>query len=278
MGRLFERIVVIGAGKMGGALVGGWLDQGVPPGAITLVDPTLSDPANPWHARGVSCVSDISSLEDYQPDMVLLAIKPQMMGAALPALARFDDPQVVVLSVAAGTPIAALKQTFPTAACVRSMPNTPAAVGAGVTAVFGPTLDDAKRDAIDALLRAVGSVVWVESEDDMDAVTALSGSGPAYVFHLVEAMARAGESLGLPPETAMTLARQTVIGSGQLMDQSSEPASQLRVNVTSPGGTTAAGLGVLMETGRLEALMKETTQAAYDRSKALAASKPDPAT
>lgn len=271
----FDSIVVIGAGKMGGALVDGWLAQGVDPASIRLVDPALETDDRGWPARGVSCFGSVEALDIRHPALVLLAIKPQMIAAVLPGLAGLDHDGLTVLSIAAGTTLATLQGAFPKAVSIRSMPNTPAAVGAGIAAAYGPDTSQTVREGVTALLKAVGQVVWVDGERAMDAVTAVSGSGPAYVFHMVEALAEAGEALGLPAETAMALARQTVVGSGKLLADANESAAQLRVNVTSPGGTTAAGLSVLRDTGRLADLMRETTKAAFDRSVALAASKSD---
>lgn len=269
----FQSIVVIGAGKMGSALVEGWLGQGVLASTITLVDPALAQDDHGWAAKGVVCLADASAVSA-KPDLLMLAIKPQMMDVVLPGLAGLDHAGLTALSIAAGTLLATLQRAFPQAVCVRTMPNTPAAVGAGITAAFAPQANDTIRDGVTALLEAVGAVVWVDDERAMDAVTAISGSGPAYVFHMVEAMAQAGETLGLPANTAMALARQTVVGAGALLDGSEETASQLRINVTSPGGTTAAGLGELQTSGALAALMEKTAKAAFDRSVALAASKP----
>lgn len=267
--------MVIGAGKMGGALVDGWLAQGVDPAIIRLVDPALENDDREWPTKGVACFGAVDALDIGRPALVLLAIKPQMMPTVLPGLAGLDHDGLTVLSIAAGTTLATLQGAFPKAVSIRSMPNTPAAVGAGITAVFGPDANQTVQKGVTALLEAVGQVVWVDNERAMDAVTAVSGSGPAYVFYMVEALADAGEALGLPPETAMALARQTVVGAGALLDQAEESAAQLRINVTSPGGTTAAGLAVLRDTGRLADLMRDTTQAAFDRSVALAASKSD---
>ena len=264
-------ILVVGAGKMGSALVEGWLGRGVDPGSITLLDPALAAAASPWVERGVHVTADAGALSAATPDLVLLAVKPQMMEAVLPSLSGLDRPGLVVVSIAAGTRVQTLRATFRQAMVVRTMPNTPAAVGAGVTACFGPDIDVSARNWVDSLLGAVGVVVWVDSEADMDAVTALSGSGPAYVFHMVEALAEAGEALGLAPETAMVLARQTVVGAGALLQASDASAATLRANVTSPGGTTAAGLAVLRDTGALAGLMRETLEAARDRSVALSA-------
>lgn len=271
----FDRIVVIGAGKMGGALVDGWLNQGVDPTTIALIDPAFDQNDSGWPSKGVGCFASIEAFKG-QASLLVLAIKPQLMDAVLPGLAGLDHTGLTVVSIAAGTPLSALQGAFPKSVCIRTMPNTPAAVGAGITAAYGPAADAAGKADVTALLQAVGQVVWVDNEEAMDAVTAVSGSGPAYVFHMVEALAEAGEALGLPAETAMALARQTVVGAGALLAASDESAATLRENVTSPGGTTAAGLSVLRDDGRLSDLMRATTRAAFDRSVVLAASKNGP--
>lgn len=282
----FACVVVVGAGKMGGALVDGWLAGGMDPSAVRLIDPVFgsSDAGqaqSAWDAKGVRCFSNLDDLlatnvagASNAPavDLLMLAIKPQMMDTVLPILKSLDDPGLTVLSVAAGTTLDQLQSTFGRAVCVRTMPNTPAAVGKGITAAYGPQASAQQRAGILHLLQAVGQAVWVEEERLIDAVTAISGSGPAYVFHMVEALARAGVALGLNVETAMLLARQTIVGAGALLDASPQSAEQLRINVTSPGGTTAAGLEVLQASGRLDALMQDTAKAAYDRSIALSSS------
>lgn len=271
---MFEKIAVIGAGKMGSALVDGWLAGGTPAASVHLIDPVFADKDLGWSGKGVAVFPSIGDLladEDRLPDLVMLSIKPQMMKTVLPQASALDHGGLTVLSVAAGTTLGTLQSAFPKALCVRTMPNTPAAVGAGITAALAPGADQSLRDALSGLLQAVGQVVWVESENDIDAVTAVSGSGPAYVFHMVEALAQAGVEVGLDQETAMQLARQTIVGAGALLAASAESAEQLRINVTSPAGTTAAGLSVLQESGRLRALMAETVKAAYDRSVELAA-------
>jgi pyrroline-5-carboxylate reductase len=212
---------------------------------------------------------------EFKPEVVVLAVKPQSMNAVLPGLAKFARAQTVFLSIAAGKTLKALAQglgaTASPARIVRTMPNTPAAVRQGITvAVAGAGVDQPQRQRCDQLLRAVGEVMWVDDEALLDPVTAVSGSGPAYVFLLVEAMAQAGEKAGLPAELAMRLARATVTGSGELLRRSSEPASQLRQNVTSPGGTTAAALQVLMAPGALQKLFDEAIDAATRRSRELA--------
>lgn len=271
---MFEKIAVVGAGKMGSALVDGWLAGGTDAATVHLIDPVFADKDLDWPAKGVSVfatVADLLSGDDRLPDLVMLAIKPQMMDRVLPELSVLDHVGLTVLSVAAGTTLGTLQSAFPQAICIRTMPNTPAAVGQGITGAFAPGADQKLRDGVSKLLQAVGQVVWVENERDIDAVTAVSGSGPAYVFHMVEALAEAGVAVGLTQETAMQLARQTIVGSGALLAASEDSAKQLRVNVTSPGGTTAAGLNVLQETGRLADLMAATVKAAYDRSVELAA-------
>lgn len=259
---------------MGSALVDGWLAGSTVAASVHLIDPIFADEDLGWPAKGVSIfpsVADLLADDEPLPDLVMLAIKPQMMDLVLPQASSLDHAGLTVLSVAAGTTLGTLQSAFPQALCVRTMPNTPAAVGEGITAALAPGADQALRDALSGLLQAVGQVVWVETEREIDAVTAVSGSGPAYVFHMVEALAQAGLEVGLDEETAMRLARQTIVGAGALLAASADSASQLRVNVTSPGGTTAAGLGVLQETGRLRELMAETVKAAYDRSVELAA-------
>ena len=188
-------------------------------------------------------------------------------------MAGLDHDGLTVLSVAAGTILGTLQAAFPKAVCIRSMPNTPAAVGAGITAAYGPEANTSVKASVTSLLQAVGQVVWVGRGGGDGCRDRCFRLGPAYVFHLVEALAEAGEALGLSPETAMALARQTVVGSGALLAASEETAAQLRTNVTSPGGTTAAGLDILRDSGRLADLMRDTTRAAFDRSVALAASK-----
>lgn len=258
-------LVLLGCGKMGSALLAGWLASGLAPRAIWVLEPNPSD----WlRGTGVHLNAPLPKA----PAVALLAVKPQMMGAALPALTTLGNGQTLMLSIAAGTPIAAFEQAFGARTpVIRAMPNTPAAVGRGITAIIGNAhAGEAQMDLAETLLKAVGQVVRLTSETQMDAVTALSGSGPAYVFHLIEAMAQAGTGLGLPEDLAMQLARATVTGAGELAHQSTESAAQLRINVTSPGGTTAAALAVLMhpETG-LPPLMARAIAAAEARGQEL---------
>jgi pyrroline-5-carboxylate reductase len=206
------------------------------------------------------------------PALVLIAVKPQMMGAALPTLAAMGGGRTLFVSVAAGTPLAAYEAALGDGSpIVRCMPNTPAAVGQGITALIGNSfVTEEQMSLSEALLQAVGQTVRLEAEEQMDAVTALSGSGPAYVFHMIECLAAAGEAEGLSPELAMKLAQATVAGAGALAEGSDDSPSQLRVNVTSPNGTTQAGLEVLMDEGAgLPPLIRATVKAAADRSREL---------
>lgn len=252
-------VVLLGCGKMGGAMLAGWLAKGLAAQAVTVIDPSPSD----WlRGTGVHLNTDLPEA----PAITLIAVKPQMMGDALPALQSLRD--TLYVSVAAGTPIAAFEAAFGAGArIVRAMPNTPAAVGRGITAIVGNApATDQDLDLAEEFLAAVGEVVRLDTEDQMDAVTGLSGSGPAYVFHMIEAMRDAGVAQGLPPEMALQLARATVAGAGELAMTGEEPG-QLRVNVTSPNGTTQAGLEVLMQD--LPDLMARTVAAAADRSREL---------
>jgi pyrroline-5-carboxylate reductase len=206
------------------------------------------------------------------PAIVIVAVKPQMMGAALPTLAAMGNGATLFISVAAGTPIARFEEVLGARTpIVRAMPNTPAAVGRGISAIVGnPHAGAAGLDAAEALLLAVGQVVRLEHEGQMDAVTGLSGSGPAYVFHLIETMAAAGEAQGLSPDLALQLARATVAGAGALAEGTDETPAQLRINVTSPNGTTQAALTVLMDPENgFPALLHRAIKAATERSKEL---------
>lgn len=263
-------LTLIGAGRMGGALLRGWLDLGVAPEHVVVIDPVPGDELQ------ALCAQKGVALNPPPPhraaDVLVLAVKPQMLDAAAADLAQHIGPQTLVVSIMAGKTIADIASRLPgAAAIVRSMPNTPAAVGRGVTgAVASAATSPAQRESAQALLSAVGAVVWLESEDLIDAVTAVSGSGPAYVFLLVEAMTEAGEKAGLPRDVAARLARATVEGAGELMHREPETApAQLRVNVTSPGGTTAAALEVLMGADGLAALMTRAIAAAKRRAQEL---------
>lgn len=257
-------LVLLGCGKMGSAMLEGWLKQGLPSEAVWVIDPNPSE----WlQETGVRINADLPE----NPAIVLIAVKPQMMGEALPKIAALAGGKTLFISVAAGTTIAAFEKILGQGPIIRAMPNTPAAVGRGITAIIGN--DRAQADHLDIaeeLLAAVGQVVRLESEDQMDAVTGVSGSGPAYLFHMIECLARAGTGQGLPPEMAMQLAKATVAGAGALAEAAEEDPAQLRRNVTSPNGTTQAGLEVLMdEKSGLPPLMEATVAAAADRSRAL---------
>ncbi|WP_114770112.1 pyrroline-5-carboxylate reductase [Microvirga subterranea] len=259
-------LVLVGAGKMGGSMLEGWLAVGMKPEGVTVIDPRPSDQMVRFCAeRGIA----LNPAHPSAPDVLVLAIKPQMLDQAAPSLNGLVGPQTLIVSILAGKTMGDLRSRLPGAtAIVRAMPNLPASIGRGATgAAASPEVTDAQRRMADALLRSNGIVEWLDSEDLIDAVTALSGSGPAYVFHLVECLAEAGAAAGLPPELAERLARATVTGAGELLFQSDLPPATLRQNVTSPGGTTAAALEVLMAEERgLKALMREAVAAAKRRA------------
>ena len=261
-------LVLVGAGKMGGAMLAGWLDMGLDAANVTVIDPGLpAEMAELANSKGFQLLASPEGVD--APNIIVVAVKPQIMDAVLPELTSLVGQNTVIVSVAAGKPVSVFKAHFGEEALViRAMPNTPAQVGRGMTAAYAAEgVDEAMRSITATLLSSMGHFVWVPSEELIDAVTAISGSGPAYVFHMVEAMAKAGEALGLDAETASILARQTVVGAGELMHQSDLPASTLRENVTSPGGTTAAALSVLMaEKDGLPDLMERAAVAARDRS------------
>jgi pyrroline-5-carboxylate reductase len=260
-------LTLLGCGKMGSAMLDGWLAAGLPAGAVHIVEPEPTEAIRGFMARGVGYAPAAPA----SAAAVVLAVKPQMMAAALPAVAGLAGPRTLFLSIAAGTPIAWFEaQLAPETPIVRAMPNTPAAVGRGITALIGNAAAAGMLETAEALCAAVGETVRLEREDQMDAVTAVSGSGPAYVFHMIEALAAAGEAEGLAPELAMRLARATVCGAGELAQRSDAPAAELRKAVTSPGGTTAAGLAVLMDADAgLSDLMRRTVAAAAARSREL---------
>lgn len=266
-----QRICLIGAGNMGGAIVRGWLDAGVAAESISVVDPSPNPViAEALTGHGVSIAASASEIGPC--DLVLLAVKPQVVDAVLPSLTTLMTDDNVLLSVAAGVTIKQLAAPFgPNTRIVRAMPNTPAQVSRGVTVCCPNERVSAEQKAtITTLLTTIGTVEWVGEEALMDAVTGVSGSGPAYVFHMVEAMAEAGRAAGLPDRLANALALQTVIGAGELMHQAEEEPGQLRKNVTSPNGTTEAALKILMAEDGLSALMTKAVQAATDRSRELA--------
>lgn len=266
-------LVLVGGGKMGAAMLGGWLDRGLAPAEVLVVEPSPEIGAALTEKHGVVVVADASALPaDIGPDVVVLAVKPQVMEAVAPAYARFAASGAVFLSIAAGKTLAFFARLLGEgAAVVRSMPNTPAAVRRGVTvACASPAVAATQRTRCQELLEAVGACHWVEDEGLMDAVTAVSGSGPAYIFLLAECLARAGAAAGLPADLAANLARATVAGSGELLFRSDDTPETLRKNVTSPGGTTAAALSVLMAEDGLQPLMDAAVAAATRRSRELA--------
>ncbi len=255
---------------MGTALVEGWLDAGLPDGVVHIVEPAPS-PGLLDRAESGTVLLNPNTLPD-RPTAAVIAVKPQQIAVALPVLRPAASAGTLVVSIAAGITLARIEAELPGCRAIRAMPNTPAAIGQGVSALIASEqAGDADRQLAEALLAAAGTTVWVAREGDMDSVTAVSGSGPAYVFALIETLAKAGEAEGLPRELARALARQTIIGAGALADQSVEAPEALRHAVTSPGGTTAAGLKHLLdpESG-LEPLMLRTVRAAAERSRELA--------
>lgn len=265
-------LVLVGAGKMGGALLSGWLGKGLSPKQVFVRDPAPSpDVARLIAERGIALNFSVADIAARKPAVVLLAVKPQAIESVLPELGRLVSPDTLFLSIAAGTNLLRLQELLGgEIAAVRAMPNTPAAIGRGVTAAFANAQASAEQRALAGdLLAAVGDVGWVASEPLIDAVTAISGSGPAYVFYLAECLAAAGEALGLDPTLATQLARATVSGAGEMLRQLPDDATTLRKNVTSPGGTTAAALDVLMGEGGMSPLMRRATAAARDRAREL---------
>lgn len=267
------RLLLVGCGKMGGALLAGWIDRGIDAASITVVEP------NPVFASTIRDQYDIEVLGGPErlaagapPAVTVFAVKPQDLDAVAPAYRVDTGADTVFLTIAAGRTLASLAPGLgDDAAVVRAMPNLPAAVRRGITVmVANRHVTAAQRSRCQDLLEAVGDVAWVDDEALLDAVTALSGSGPAYVFLMIECLAQAGVGAGLPHDLAMELARATVIGAAELTRQSPESAETLRQNVTSPGGTTAAALEVLMGPQGLGALMTEAVAAATRRSRELA--------
>ena len=259
-------IVLAGAGKMGGAMLTGWLAGGLDPKRVVVIEPHPSDDIATLAAKGIRLnPKDIGAA-----DTLVVAVKPQTFREAGPALKPFVAPSTLVVSIMAGITIAALREVCG-GSVVRAMPNTPAAIGRGITVgVAAKDVSAAQRAVADGLLRAIGAVEWVDDEILMDAVTAVSGSGPAYIFLLAEELARAGVEAGLPEALATKLARETVAGSGELLHRSEDSSATLRKNVTSPGGTTAAALAVLMADDGFEPLLTRAIAAATARSKELA--------
>ena len=262
-------LVLLGAGKMGGALLEGWLRLGLDPKNVAVIEPALTPQIAELTQRGVQINPPLQALKNAAA--IVLAVKPQVAPQAIPPLAPLVSPSTVVVSIMAGRTLRFLSDALAKpCAIVRAMPNTPAAIGRGITVAVPLHANEAQRALADRLLSATGAVEWTTDEALMDAVTAVSGSGPAYVFLLAEALTEAGVAAGLPHELAAKLARETVAGSGELLHRSPLDAAVLRENVTSPAGTTAAALAVLMGQDGLASLMEKAVAAATKRSRELA--------
>lgn len=257
-------ILILGCGNMGGAMLAGWLAAGLDPARFTVVDPYLAEvPAG---------VTLLRAVPPGQFDFVLLGIKPQTLDEAAPALAGAVGPDTVLLSILAGTEIASIRARLPTAdAIVRVMPNLAASIGRSPMGLFGTVLTEAQREKVDALLAPLGTAEWLADEGLMDAVTALAGSGPAFVYRIIDALAAGGAGLGLDPDQARRLAVTMVDGAARLAASTDLAPDELARRVTSPGGTTAAGLAVLDEDSALARLIEATLRAARDRGAELAA-------
>jgi pyrroline-5-carboxylate reductase len=260
-------LVLVGAGKMGGAMLDGWLALGLDPAKLAIQEPQPTPDIAALKDRGVRINPPAASIDD--ASVIVIAVKPQVAADVVPPLKALLRSGTVAVSVMAGKTLAFLQGALGNGAIVRSIPNTPAAIGRGITvAVPNAKVTERQRGLADALLGSVGTVEWVDDEGLIDAATAVSGSGPAYVFLLAESLARAGAAAGLPADLAARLARATVAGAGELLHRSPLDAATLRQNVTSPGGTTAAALGVLMD--GLDPLMEKAVAAATERSRELA--------
>lgn len=264
------KVLLAGAGKMGGALLEGWLTHGLSPADVAVLDP--SPPPEMATFLGEQKIERAPKPGDFLADAIVIAVKPQMADEVVPKVAAFLRPRTLIISIMAGRTIASLEKHFPPASLVvRGMPNTPASIGRGITvAVANQYVCTNTRLFASELLGAVGEIEWIEDEKLMDAVTAVSGSGPAYIFLLAEALAKAGVDAGLPAALAMKLARETIAGSGELLRRSSLDPSSLRENVTSPSGTTAAALEILMGKDGFQQLLNRAVAAATKRSRDLA--------
>ena len=269
----FGTILLVGCGKMGSALLDGWFKRGLNPVDAIVVEPAGRDAVLPCAShRALTCLPHVSKIpRDFRPDVVLFAVKPQIADEVVPPYASFTAQRPVFLSVIAGKTTSYFQRHLGTGAIVRAMPNTPASVGKGVSVLYAaPEVSAVQRQVCDVLMSAVGSVEWIDDEGLMDAVTAVSGSGPAYVFLVAEALRDAGVAAGLPADLAARLARATITGSGTLLEKSDLAPEMLRQNVTSPGGTPAAALNVLMADPGLTALFTKAVAEATRRSKELA--------
>ena len=265
-----DRLLLVGAGKMGGAMLSGWLKAGLNPNGVYVQDPNIAAEMAEYLQHNNIAYGDAAPAI-FNPEVIILAVKPQVMDAVLPHLTGFVSAQSLFISVAAGKKISSYENILgANANIIRLMPNTPAAISDGMSVLVGNQNVSAHHKKLGlALARTVGLAEYIDDEGLMDAVTALSGSGPAYVFHMAEAMTKAGVEAGLPESLAHTLALQTIKGSGNLMAQSDDHPSILRKNVTSPNGTTAAGLDILMGDNALENLMIKTVAAAKKRGEEL---------
>jgi len=270
VGSFPRRLWLVGCGGMGGALLARWLEIGMSPAAVTVLDPEPR--ALPECFDGCLVANAAAaSLVAPDPDLVVLAVKPQMVTAVAADLAGCLPAPTLILSILAGVRTTALVQALAGHRIARAMPNTPARIGQGMTALFGAGLTVSDSACVEALMAAAGATLWLEDEGRFDTVTALSGSGPAYVFRFIEALAGAGEAAGLDPAAAAALALQTVTGAAALAASGELTPAVLRQQVTSPNGTTQAGLDVLDGDGALSSLMRATVRAAAERSRALAA-------
>ncbi len=273
MAALAGPLVLVGCGKMGSALLQGWLAHGLAPGDAFVVEPAPALREQVRTTHGIAAVAEIKALpQELRPRALVFAVKPQMMATVLPAYRPLAQSGALVVSIAAGTAIARFEAAFGTETpIVRAMPNTPAAIGQGVTALYANAqVSPAQKALAETLMAAVGAVHWTADEDHMHAITAMAGGGPAYVFLLIETLAKAGERCGLPAELAWPLARATVAGSGALAARSDTPVAVLRQNVTSPGGTTQAALEVLMAEDGVQPLFDRAIAAGTQRSRELA--------
>lgn len=263
-------LALVGAGKMGGAMLEGWLALGLDPRNVVVIEPQPSPEMIALSQKGIALNPPAGAVSNIAT--IVLAVKPQVASEVMSSVAASVGPGTLVLSIMAGKTLGFLQSAMPKAAIVRAMPNTPAAIGRGITvAVPNPAVTAEQKQRAHDLLAASGAVEWISDESLMDAVTAVSGSGPAYVFLLAEALARAGVAAGLPEGLAATLARETVAGAGELLHRSPLDAETLRKNVTSPAGTTAAALDVLLrDDGGLDPLMRDAVAAATKRSRELA--------
>lgn len=268
MSQSSQNILLVGAGKMGGAMLKSWVKS--PNLSVTVLDPGLTPAIEDAKKQGAEHIKTTDNFVS-SADVVILAIKPQLFESVAASLAKAITDNALIISILAGTSLESLESYFPNNPIIRAMPNTPAAIGKGITAITGnQAVGEREVSVAKNLLEACGYVRTVENETLIDSVTAISGSGPAYIFYFVEALTKAAQELGLTNEDSAVFARQMVVGAGALLEKSQEEASQLRINVTSPNGTTQAALDVLMSENGLMPLIKKTTQAAFQRAQDLA--------